>query len=530
MAKVFNVTADCKPEAHYMVDMKKRLEEIKGMVDAGKYFTINRARQYGKTTTLRALHRYLQNDYYVILMDFQTISDAKFKSENSFSATFAKLFSKGLRKNPLNSTESFGDALERMEQDARLPGFELPELFESLTEICKNADKSIVLLVDEVDSATNNQVFLDFLAQLRACYIDRDVQPCFLSVVLAGVYDIKNLRGKLRPGEEHKVNSPWNIAADFDISMSFDRDGIAGMLREYEEDFHTGMDVGAMAGLLWDYTRGYPFLVSRLCKLMDEEIGGGSESKSAAWTKEGFLEAVRMVLAEKNTLFESLIGKLSEYPELNSMLRALLFEGKSFVYNPDDSAVDMASIFGFVKNDRGSVMIANRIFEMRLYNFYLSGARMQELDIHKASLEDRSQFIADGHLDMRRILEKFVQHFHELYGDSDERFVEEEGRKFFLLYLRPIINGTGNYYIEARTRSLRRTDVIVDYRGERYVIEMKIWHGAEYNRRGEEQLLGYLEDYQLKRGYMLSFNFNQKKQIGIREVRLGDKVLIEAIV
>lgn len=59
---------------------------------------------------------------------------------------------------------------------------------------------------------------------------------------------------------------------------------------------------------------------------------------------------------------------------------------------------------------------------------------------------------------------------------------------------------------------------------------MKIWHGAEYNRRGEEQLLGYLEDYQLKRGYMLSFNFNQKKQIGIREVCLGDKVLIEAIV
>ena len=275
------------------------------------------------------------------------------------------------------------------------------------------------------------------------------------------------------------MNSPWNIAADFDISMSFDKDGIAGMLREYEEDFHTGMDVGAMAGLLWDYTRGYPFLVSRLCKLMDEEIGGGSESKSAAWTKEGFLEAVSMILAEKNTLFESLIGKLSEYQELNSMLRALLFEGKSFVYNPDDSAVDMASMFGFVKNDRGSVMIANRIFEMRLYNFYLSGARLQELDITRR---------------------------------------------------RPIINGTGNYYIEARTRSLRRTDIIVDYRGERYVIEMKIWHGAEYNRRGEEQRLGYLEDYQLKRGYMLSFNFNQKKQIGIREVRLGDKVLIEAIV
>lgn len=28
------------------------------------------------------------------------------------------------------------------------------------------------------------------------------------------------------------------------------------------------------------------------------------------------------------------------------------------------------------------------------------------------------------------------------------------------MFLRPIINGTGNYYIEAQTRDARRTDVI----------------------------------------------------------------------
>lgn len=54
MAKVFNITADCKPGQHYMVNLDKRLEEIKKLIDAGQYFTINRARQYGKTTTLRA--------------------------------------------------------------------------------------------------------------------------------------------------------------------------------------------------------------------------------------------------------------------------------------------------------------------------------------------------------------------------------------------------------------------------------------------------------------------------------------------
>ncbi len=37
-----------------MVNLSERLVEITKLVDAGKYFTINRARQYGKTTTLVA--------------------------------------------------------------------------------------------------------------------------------------------------------------------------------------------------------------------------------------------------------------------------------------------------------------------------------------------------------------------------------------------------------------------------------------------------------------------------------------------
>ncbi|MBR3317046.1 MAG: hypothetical protein IKG21_04415 [Atopobiaceae bacterium] len=43
------------PSKHYMVDLSERVAQIKEMVDAGEYFAINRARQYGKTTTLYAL-------------------------------------------------------------------------------------------------------------------------------------------------------------------------------------------------------------------------------------------------------------------------------------------------------------------------------------------------------------------------------------------------------------------------------------------------------------------------------------------
>ena len=54
--------------------------------------------------------------------------------------------------------------------------------------------------------------------------------------------------------------------------MSFNADEIAGMLDEYEADHHTGMDTKRVAQEIYNLTSGYPFLVSRICQLLD---GGG---------------------------------------------------------------------------------------------------------------------------------------------------------------------------------------------------------------------------------------------------------------
>ena len=151
-------------------------------------------------------------------------------------------------------------------------------------------------------------------------------------------------------------------------------------------------------------------------------------------------------------------------------------------------------------------------------------------EIYLSGQDDKNQFIRQGRLDMDLVLEKFVVHFTDIYGGNDEKFLEKYGRKFFLLYLKPIINGTGNYYLEAETRDARRTDVVVDYRGEQFVIELKIWRGNEYNERGDEQLAEYLDYYRLDKGYMVSFNFNRKKEVGVKTIRMGGKMIVEAVV
>lgn len=535
VAKCFNVTGLCIPEKHYMVDLTQRIQQIRQMIQNGDYFTINRARQYGKTTTLAALARELEGDYTVISLDFQALGSASFQNENTFSLAFALVFLREMKRQQPEHTLGIESFISELEETVKAMDerFDLLALFEYLLNICEHSQKPIVLMIDEVDSASNNQVFLDFLSQLRSYYLQRDMKGIrtFQSAILAGVHDIKNLKRKLRADEAHKVNSPWNIAADFDIDMSLPVQGILGMLGEYESDWQTGMDTAEMAAFLHNYTSGYPYLVSRLCKLMDEKVYAGSQDqKKSAWTKEGFLTAVRMLLSENNMLFESLTGKLADYPELHRMLWELLFQGKTITYSPTNQAVGLALMFGFVKIEDGKVLPANRIFDTMLYDYFLSSQESDTSKMYKASLEDKNQFVVNGRLNMRKVLERFTAHFHELYGNCEERFLEEEGRRYFLLYLRPIINGVGNYYIEARTRNFGRTDIIVDYRGEQFIIETKIWRGNEYNSRGENQLAGYLEDYNLKRGYMLSFSFNQEKQIGVHEIAIGNKIIIEAVV
>ena len=131
---------------------------------------------------------------------------------------------------------------------------------------------------------------------------------------------------------------------------------------------------------------------------------------------------------------------------------------------------------------------------------------------------------------MEHLLSRFAVHFNDLYGREDGRFVEEKGRKLFLLYLKPIINGVGNYYIEAQTRDETRTDIIIDYLGHQYIIELKIWRGNAYNERGREQLIGYLDYFHLVKGYLVSFSFNKNKKTGVHTIDLDGREIVECVV
>ena len=532
--KKFNTTVVCVPSKHYMVDLSDKVAEIKKLVDDGKYFTINRARQYGKTTTLSLLEKALADEYYVVFMDFQDYGDDTFRNADSFcrdfSCDFCSLLEEKIDKSNSQletSIQSVVEAAENMDIELRLF-----TMFRGLKKVWDNSDKPIVLFIDEVDSATNNQLFIDFLSGLRSHYLKREKNSeykTFQSVILAGVTDVKHLKSKIREEADTKENSPWNIAADFTIDMSLSASGIRGMLDEYEADHHTGMDTEDIAVQIRDYTNGYPFLVSRICELIDTEVSK-TMSLSKAWTRDGIDEAVKLILAENNTLFQSLTKNLNNYPNLKEAIRSILMEGTKLAWNAQQDEIVQMQMYGLIRNDHNTVRVANRIFETMLYNLFLSDEELKQNVFSREGELARNQFVTDGKLNMRMILERFRDTYIEVCGPLVDRFREKDGRELFLLYLKPIINGTGNYYIEAQTRDQTRTDVIVDYLGQQYIIELKIWRGESYNSDGEKQISEYLDYFNLTTGYMLSFNFNKKKVPGMKRVEIRDKVLFEVTV
>ena len=103
--KRFHVTDNCVHSKHYMVDTTQKLKTIiTDYIEQGSYFTINQARQYGKTTTLNLLEEKLR-DRYIVLNLSSEAADEYFTSPLSLA--------EGL-------SMDIGDALMRQEVSAEI--------------------------------------------------------------------------------------------------------------------------------------------------------------------------------------------------------------------------------------------------------------------------------------------------------------------------------------------------------------------------------------------------------------------------
>ena len=499
MSKIFNVTGTCFPHKHFMADTSAKFKIAWRLLSYGDYFAINRPRQYGKTTMLEALKQALikSDEWLVFSIRFEGIDSETSSQMTPFCRSFVNLLAKQMLNRGETELESYLRQVAKEVQN-------LNDVSEIITELVNKSHKKMVLLIDEVDKSSNNQLFLDFLGMFRDKYLNREDPSdyTFHSVILAGLHDVKSLKTKIRPETDAKYNSPWNIAADFKVVMELQPNEIVPMLEDYSQERGVPMDFQAIADALFYYTSGYPFLVSALCKMMDEEILPSRTDQ--IWTVFDIeIAADQMIKSERsNTNFDTLIKNLENDTALYDVVYKLVIENEPFNYNVHDPIINKGLLHGIFRNGTG-LSIHNRIYREVIVNYMTSKTLTSGQSLYIGTSEP--YLLANNGLDMRKVLLKFQELMQLEYAKRDADFLERQGRLLFLAFIKPIINGKGYAFKEVEISEERRMDIVVSFFQHKYIIELKIWRGDVAHRRGLKQLSDYLERQFLDTGYLVIF-------------------------
>jgi len=515
MQKEFNITGWCHPKRHYMADISGKIEDVLQMVYQGKYFIINRPRQFGKTTILRTINQTLSQstEWLVFSISFEQIGSEEYSKASDFCISFLHLLYKQM-------VEKEEPVLAGFIEKEKSIVTSLTILSDFITRLVHKTNKKLILLIDEVDKSSNNQLFLDFLGILRSKFLERDLktEQTFHSIILTGVHDIKTL--KISANTESKLNSPWNIATDFRVAMELQVAEIIPMLEEYASNEQIAVNVREVAEQLFYYTSGYPFLVSHLCKIIVEEVLPDKAEKTVGSAE--VTHATELLIQRTNSNFDSLKKNLANYPKLYQLAYNVAVNSAHFPFNVHQPTIELGVIYGvFGKSPKGQLQIHNRIYREIIYDF-MSLPLLEEVDLDNY-LYQPSYTLLENRLNMEKVVLRFQDLLKEQYSKKDRDFVERQGRLLFLAYLKPILNGSGFSFKEPQISEEKRIDIAITFFQYQYVVELKIWRGKKAHEEGLIQLANYLEKQSLDKGYLVIFDQRVKKSWDKTWIKVGSK-------
>ena len=467
------------PRSAYHVDLERvvntKNQDMKTMVDRGRYFSIFAPRQSGKTTFLEGFCLKLEKDstYVPIILSFQ-----RYKSLDK--KTFYQQIQKELYNqltNRLTSVDcpSLDAAVSYLDSHQLTNHISLGELFEELNQLLEL--KKIVIFIDEFDGIPENELenFLTTLRELYQKYKKRKEKALY-SVGLVGIRNIT----KLIVGGV----SPFNIADQVGLPP-FSLKNVRDLYAQYSEETNQPFTDEAVK-TVYTETAGQPWLVNRLGTILTVEI---KPETTKPITADDVESAIKRLLRERNSHFDNLLEKARMYKE---SFVAVIFNG--IEYNPDDEDQSWLEQFGLIKEENEKVEAANTIYKRRFLKafFQESGA------IADTSL--KSYFTQHGLLDMQSILSDFEEYIIQIGVNAfyaGKKPYEKTGQFLLTAWLYQFVEGgKGDLRFETPT-GLGRMDILLTYGGRKYIVETKI------NRSNIEKTLERAID-QLCEKYLLT--------------------------
>jgi hypothetical protein len=488
--RIFESSGIVNPESAYYVRLDNVIntykQDIKTMIDRGRYFSMFAPWQSGKTTFLAEIRKELHNDqsYVVIILSFERYKDLD-------KTQFYELIEEELYSQLVSRLREVNcEKIEKVEQflnNHHLTGhISFGKLFAELNRII--TFKKIVIFIDEFDGIPTNEL-ANFLTALRDLYQKYKgvKQKALYSIGLIGIRDIT----KLVVGGV----SPFNIADQVDLPPE--------LYAQYTEETNQPFTEKAVT-MIYEETGGQPWLVNRLGTIKTIDV---KPQTVEPIDRKDVEKAIRLLLKEKNDHFDNLYEKAKQYKET---FVEIVFD--HIEYNPDDEDQGWLEQYGLIKDKDGHAVVANNIYKARYIKTFFKEVNAYE------EIALQGYVLPGNRLDMEKILLHFEQYIAQIGVNAfykEEKPYEKTGQFLLTAWLYQFVRGgAGELRYEVPT-GFGRMDIILTYKGTKYIIETKI---NRYNltrtlKDGITQVSEkYLTSESVDEGYLVIFDI--KTQVG----------------
>jgi hypothetical protein len=454
--RTFENSGTVNPRLSYYVPLENvtntKNQDMKTMVDLGRYFSIFAPRQSGKTTFLKRIRSQLHSDptYVVIMLSFQKYK--KLNKSQFYTQIEKNLYAQlpdRLKEVKCERIDAVHQLLQRHHLSDHLS---FSGLFEELNRVIKV--KKVIIFIDEFDGIPINQLE-EFLTALRDLYQDykESEQKALYSVGLIGIRNIT----KLVVGGV----SPFNIADQVELPP-FSLKNIRQLYSQYTEETNQPFSEEAVKKI-YEQTKGQTWLVNRLATILTVNIKPGTVEPI---NEKDVEKAIQLLLREKNDHFDNLYEKAKLYKET---FIEIVFD--SVEYEPDGEDQGWLEQYGLIKDQNGYAVVANEIYKARYIKTFFKEAKVyQEIPIQEYTLPGNK-------LNMERILLDFDQYIAQIGVRAfyrEDKPYEKTGQFLLTAWLYQFVRGGKGELRYEVVSGLGRMDILLTYRGIKYIIETKI--------------------------------------------------------
>ncbi len=515
--RFFNTAGPVKFEIHYCLSMRLDISQIKNLIDQKSYFALYAPRQSGKTTAMSALVDQLNREgkYKALYVNVESAQAARGRYLEGIMLIVSCL------KAAIQLTFGPDDPALKFFEGKKLVASEATgdELQNFLAYWAEHSEKPIFLCIDEIDALIGDTL-IAVLRQLRAGYAERP-KHFPQSLCLVGVRDVRDYRIWSDENQQSIIGgSAFNIKTESLVLPSFSLQEVRELYQQHTEE--TGQQITEDAiNYVFEQTQGQPWLVNAIAyEACFRDVTDRTKVIDAAVME----RARNQLIIRCDTHIDALIARLHE-PRVCRVIDAMI-SGRGGTQDIPDDDLQYTIDLGLLVQRDNAFQIANPIYKEILPRAIVSRTLSNTITQQLSSYQN-----PDGSLNMDALLEAFRQFFRENSAIWLDKFDYKESGPHLLMmaFLQRVINGGGKINREYALGT-GRVDLLVIFREQRIVIELKIGHHPKYVQDGLQQTAKYMDTSNATTGHLVIFDpsntsWDEKMYRRVEEVQ-GKKITI----